>query len=131
METRKKHCSFAVLNSNGRCVADCWMNREREFCSDCTGMNSQAYPTMDGPNHNEVRVSSGAIDGREYFAPVHNALTGTYGIAPKNPPVKVAPVTPPESGDIAYGWGTFKQPDGRIYKWVVDAAGNRVKEYVT
>ena len=57
METRKKHCAFAVLNRSGRCIADCWMNREREFCSDCTGRNAQAHPTTDVTLTHEVKIS--------------------------------------------------------------------------
>jgi len=64
IETRKKHCSFARLNRSGRCIADCWMNREREFCSDCTGKNAQAHPTLDYAALHEARVSHGFIDGR-------------------------------------------------------------------
>ena len=36
-QLRESHCTFAVLNSAGRCVADCQYNRATGFRSDCMG----------------------------------------------------------------------------------------------
>ena len=79
IETRKRHCSFAHLNRAGRCIADCWMNREREFCSDCTGKNAQAFPTLDSKGAHEARISCGWIDGRDKEI-IHDHEKGTYTV---------------------------------------------------
>ncbi len=37
MEALEKHCCFRVLNSAGRCIADCQYNRESGYSQDCIG----------------------------------------------------------------------------------------------
>ena len=36
-ENREDHCDFKVLNSAGRCIADCGYNRISHFKRDCLG----------------------------------------------------------------------------------------------
>ena len=43
---RNKHCAFAVLNSAGRCVADCIYNhKNRKLKLDCTGKKGEHHDT--------------------------------------------------------------------------------------
>lgn len=57
---RKQHCSFAELNSNGRCIASCHHNVQSD--ADCTGTTGK---TLDSKNGREVRVTCGFIDGSD------------------------------------------------------------------
>ena len=38
---REEHCSFAVLNSHGRCIAACYYTYETDFQEDCIGVNRE------------------------------------------------------------------------------------------
>lgn len=50
---KDSHCSQAVLNAYGRCIADCHCNWEYDFEHDCKGVDRE-------------RESNLKIAGREY-----------------------------------------------------------------
>jgi len=129
MENRQAHCAFAKLNRQGRCIADCHENRERDFDSDCTG---NAAPTFDYDGAHEVRVSCGFLDGRDYFTPVHHAKGG-YSVTPTAKAMEKAQLSDEDNDKyiVAFGWGTYKNmKTGKVFRWITDDNGNRVKEYI-
>lgn len=43
---RKEHCDFAVLNTSGKCIADCHRNWSNGFKTDCIGKTTD-YQMID------------------------------------------------------------------------------------
>jgi hypothetical protein len=43
---RKEHCAFAVLNTSGKCIADCHRNWDNDFEQDCIGIETD-YELID------------------------------------------------------------------------------------
>lgn len=78
---KHKHCSFAELNSNGRCIAPCHYNLDKTVPGDCLGLTGK---TMDRTVNAEVRVVSGHLDctHKEY---VHRS-NGTWTVTDKYRP---------------------------------------------
>lgn len=56
---RTEHCYFMRDNGNGRCIAPCHRAVNGTDCMGATGN------TFDHPNHLEVRVSNGFINGAQ------------------------------------------------------------------
>jgi hypothetical protein len=120
MQNRKRHCTFAKLNRSGRCIADCYENRERNFDTDCTG---HAGLTFDYEGEHEVRISSGFVDGR-------NAIIIDGKIQLPKPTAPPVPKTSDEVPYKSYGWGTYIDENGKVFKFDV-AGGTKVRRYIT
>jgi hypothetical protein len=42
-QKRDKHCDYAVLNLNGRCIAVCHYNQDSDYEYDCTGKKALSH----------------------------------------------------------------------------------------
>lgn len=55
-KVRHKLCSFANINSNGKCIAPCTHNQKNFYRADCMGNTGKTMNTDDG---REVSVNRG------------------------------------------------------------------------
>lgn len=124
MPKREAHCAYFIDNGGGKCVAHCHHNLPRYLdLPDCTGSTGTSWSD---PNRREKYVSCGFIDGR-------NVEVDGKGYPVVRPTVSEPETKAPDdaTGDVAYGWGTYIQPDGRIYKFATTPNGIPYKSYIT
>lgn len=48
MSIRQKHCGLAILNSFGRCIANCYWNIQNLYNRDCTGKEREPFDPEEG-----------------------------------------------------------------------------------
>jgi hypothetical protein len=120
MQNRKAHCGFAKFNRNGRCIANCAENIERGFDSDCTGNTGS---TADYEKMHEVRVSCQFIDGSNRVDADGQPII----------PEKLKPQPEPEAKPsyTSYGWGTYIDNFGKVFRFEARADGSRYRRYIT
>lgn len=120
MENREKHCTFAKLNRQGRCIADCFENRAREFKTDCTGADGL---TFDYEGAHEVRIAAGYVDGSKA-----TIIDGKIQLPESAPTVPNQPASD-ELPYKSYGWGTYIDSAGKIFKFETLDDGSIVRRY--
>ena len=54
--SRHKLCTFAKLNTNGRCIAPCTHNQKNFYVADCMGNTGK---TMDSDGGREIMINRG------------------------------------------------------------------------